>query len=96
MALGDYQQARQLQSDAYTRSRRVLGEDHPVTLRSARLLGLTLGSLGEHQQARRLQNDTVTRSRRVLGEDHPETLRTASLLDLCSVVWATISRPGSS
>ena len=34
-SLGDYQQARQLQSDTFTRSRRVLGEDHPVTLASA-------------------------------------------------------------
>ena len=60
-----------LQSDTFTRSRRVLGEDHPDTLRSASLLGLTLGALGEHQQARQLQNDTLTRLRRVLNHPNP-------------------------
>ena len=70
-SLGDHEQARQLQHDAFTRSRRVLGEDHPVTLRTASFLGLTLGSLGEHQQARQLQNDTLTRSRRCWARTTP-------------------------
>ncbi len=79
-SLGEHQQARRLHNDAFTRSRRVKGEDHPETLSAASLLGLTLGSLGEHQQARQLQNDTLTRLRRVRGDDHPETLTSASRL----------------
>ena len=41
-SLGEYQRARQLQGDALTRSRRVLGEDQPETLRAASPFGLTL------------------------------------------------------
>jgi tetratricopeptide repeat protein len=70
-------QARQLQSDTLTRSHRTLGEDHPYTLRTASLLGLTLGSLGEHQQARARDQDTLGRRRRVLGDHHPDTLTSA-------------------
>ena len=73
-------------NDTLTRSRRVLGEDHPDTLASASLLGLVLWSLGDYQQARQLLNDTFTRSRRVLGEDHPTTLLSASVLGL--VLWS--------
>ena len=76
-SLGDYQQARQLQNDTLTRFRRVLGEDHILTLRSASLLGLALWSLGDYQQARQLQSDAFTRSRRVLRRGPP--LHTAIL-----------------
>ena len=41
-ALGQYQQARDLDEDTLTRRRRVLGDDHPDTLASADNLGLDL------------------------------------------------------
>jgi len=62
------------------RSRRVLGDDHPETLRAASALGLTEGSLGDHERARRIQADALTRLRRVLGDDHPDTLTSADRL----------------
>jgi putative methionine-R-sulfoxide reductase with GAF domain len=70
----------QLDEDILTRYRRVLGEDHPETLRSAHNLAVGLRALGEHEQARQLHEDTLTRRRRVLGEDHPDTLRSANNL----------------
>jgi hypothetical protein len=73
--LGQYQQARQLGEDTLTRCRRVLGDDHPDTLRSAFILATTLQGLGQYQQARQLGEDTLVRWRRVLGDDHPDTLR---------------------
>jgi hypothetical protein len=39
---------------ALTRQRRVLGDDHPDTLRSAHSLAAVLANLGEHDQAWRL------------------------------------------
>jgi hypothetical protein len=51
--LGQDEQARQLGEDTLTRHRRVLGDDHPDTLRSATNLTAVLASLGEHDQARR-------------------------------------------
>ncbi|MBW0011157.1 MAG: tetratricopeptide repeat protein, partial [Pseudonocardiales bacterium] len=61
-ALGEYQQARDLNEDTLTRRRRVLGEDHPHTLTSANNLAAVLHALGEYQQARDLE-EWVTRQR---------------------------------
>ena len=45
--LGRYAEARDLAQDTLDRSRRVLGEDHPGTLRSATNLVIDLRALGE-------------------------------------------------
>ena len=66
--------------DTLIRQRRVLGHDHPDTLRVAHNLAAGLSALGEHQQARQLDEDTLTRYRRVLGDDHPSTLLSANNL----------------
>jgi tetratricopeptide repeat protein len=50
--LGQHEQARQLAEDTLTRCRRVLGTDHPDTLRSATQLAATLRESGQHEQAR--------------------------------------------
>jgi hypothetical protein len=49
---GQYEGARQLAEDTLTRQRRVLGDNHPDTLRSARNLAIALANLSEHDQAR--------------------------------------------
>jgi hypothetical protein len=69
-----------LDQDTLDRQRRVLGPDHPHTLRSANSLAADLRALGEVQAARELDQDTLDRRRRVLGPDHPDTLRSASNL----------------
>ena len=74
---GQYQAARELDEDTLARRRRVLGEDHPDTLLSARNLAADLRNLGEYQAARELDEDTLARRRRVLGEDHPDTVLSA-------------------
>jgi hypothetical protein len=45
--LGEVQAARDLEQDALNRRRRVLGEDHPDTNRSASNLASDLRALGE-------------------------------------------------
>ncbi len=75
--LGQYERARLLGEDTLTRCRRVLGNDHPITLRSATYLAATLRELGQHEAAHQLGEETLTRMRRVLGDDHPQTLRLA-------------------
>jgi hypothetical protein len=52
--------------DSLTHQRRVLGHDHPDTLRVAHNLAAGLSAMGEHQQARQLDEDTLTRYLRVL------------------------------
>jgi Tetratricopeptide repeat len=63
--------------DTLARYRRVLGNDHAVTLRLAHSWAAQLRAHGAYQQAHRLDEDTLGRYRRVLGDDHPDTLRTA-------------------
>ena len=63
--------------------RRVLGEDHPQTLRSACVLAARLKDLGKGEQACQLGEDTRSRLRRVLGDDHPDTLRSEYILCYC-------------
>ncbi len=46
-ALGEHQAARELDQDTLDRCRRVLGDDHPETQRSARNLAADLKALGE-------------------------------------------------
>jgi hypothetical protein len=48
--LGQYERARQLDEDTLTRMRRILGEDHPYTLRSAANLAAALTNPNEHDQ----------------------------------------------
>lgn len=77
--LGDYERARMLDQDTFTR-RRLLGEDHPYTLYSASNLARDLQILEDYQGARTLEEDTLARRRQVLGDDHRETLHSANRL----------------
>jgi len=72
--------ARPLFERALTDRRRMLGEDHPDTLRSANNLAVDQHVLGKYERARQLDEDTLTRRRRVLGEDYPDTLASADNL----------------
>ena len=62
------------------KARRVLGDDHPDTLRTVGNLASDLRALGDAEAARTLNEDTLARCRRVLGDDHPDTLRTVGNL----------------
>jgi hypothetical protein len=53
------QQARAFDEETLGRSRRVLGEDHPDTLRSANNFVVDLRALGEYRQARALNEDRL-------------------------------------
>jgi len=62
--LGEFQAARELDEDTLTRSRRVLGDDHPRTLSTASNLVEVLRDLDQNDQADALQAwiDTTTKS----------------------------------
>jgi hypothetical protein len=53
--LGRRKEALELNQDTYNRRRRVLGEDHPDTLTSARNLSANLEGLGQRKAALRLK-----------------------------------------
>ena len=53
--LGHYEQARQLGQDTLTTMRRILGNDHPHTLRCIHNLAAALANPDKHDQTHRLQ-----------------------------------------
>src|SRR5947199_1484290 len=82
--------------DTLIRYRRVLGDDHLVTLRLAHSLAARLRAQGQHERACELNQDTLSRYRRVLGEDHPATLASAENLAGDLSALGTTSRPNNS
>ena len=54
--------------------RRVLGAEHPDTLKSMNNLALTYQNQGRLKEAENLQVDVMDVRRRVLGTEHPDTL----------------------
>jgi tetratricopeptide (TPR) repeat protein len=76
-----YDKAEPLLVKALEGQRRVLGEEHPDTLRSAGALGELYQAQGRDDEAAHLLAKMVEASRRVLGEEHPHTLD--FMVDLC-------------
>jgi Tetratricopeptide repeat len=60
---------------------RVLGPDHPTTLRARNNLALVTGLAGQPAAARDLYHDLLPTLARVLGPDHPATLTARNNLD---------------
>jgi tetratricopeptide (TPR) repeat protein len=66
-------------------SNRVLGIEHPDTLRSMINLATTYRNQGRWKEAEELNVQVVETSKRVLGIEHPDTLR--SINNLASTYW---------
>ena len=59
---------------------RVLGSEHPSTLRTASNLAVTLKAQGKYVEAETMYRETLAARQRVLGSEHPDTLGTAGNL----------------
>jgi Tetratricopeptide repeat len=70
---GRYADARAVETQALNLARRVLGEEHPDTLRSMNNLAGILKAQGNLSGARALQERVLPIYRRLLGEEHPDT-----------------------
>ena len=57
---------------------RVLGADHPDTLRTRDNIALWTGECGDARQVLKLFQELLPDMIRVLGADHPETLKTCN------------------
>ncbi len=62
-------------SQALEISRRVLGPEHPNTLKTMNSLASTYAGQAKYAQAESLYSQTLEIARRVLGPEHPDTLR---------------------
>jgi non-specific serine/threonine protein kinase/serine/threonine-protein kinase len=78
--LGLESRAQPLLERALQIQRRLLGHEHPDTLRSMGTLAAVLAYEGHYVEAEKLQRETLEIRRRVLGPDHPDTLESRNLL----------------
>jgi serine/threonine protein kinase/tetratricopeptide (TPR) repeat protein len=76
--LGLYDAAKPLLERALETRRRVLGGEHPDTLRSVSHLGNLLKDQGKRSEALLHYREALDTSRRVLGDDHADTLSAIS------------------
>jgi tetratricopeptide (TPR) repeat protein len=74
-SLGRAEEAEPLHKQALAARRRLLGEDHPDTIKSLDNYAHFLASLGRADEAEPYFNQVLTRRRKVQGEDHPDTIR---------------------
>ena len=84
-ALGRYDVAETHLSAARAIRDRVLGEEHPETLRSSRSLAGLLRVRGRFAEAESLLRRTAETQQRVLGEEDPDTL--SSMNELALALW---------
>jgi tetratricopeptide (TPR) repeat protein len=71
---GYWKEAEELQVAVMQMRKRILGEEHPDTLRSVGNLASTYQNQGRWKEAEELQVQVMQMSKRVLGEKHPDTL----------------------
>jgi serine/threonine protein kinase len=73
-SLGLYSQAQPLLERALDTRRRLLGPEHPDTLRSMDQMARNLERQGHYVEAEKLVRETLDARRRVLGPEHPDTI----------------------
>ncbi|HEY6339190.1 MAG TPA: serine/threonine-protein kinase [Candidatus Sulfotelmatobacter sp.] len=78
--LGLYPEATKQLEQALDLRRRLLGPEHPDTLRSMNRLANVYDDQGKYAQAEALDSQTLEIQRRLLGPDHPDTLRSMNNL----------------
>jgi len=82
--LGLYPRAQILLQQAMEIRQRILGPEHPDTLRSVSFLANVMEAEGDYAEAEKLDRETLDEQRRVLGAEHPDTL--ASMNNLANVL----------
>jgi hypothetical protein len=80
---GKYAEAEQMQREIHAAQTRVLGAEHPDTLRSAGDLALSLSRQTKYAEAEQMFREVHAVQKRVLGAEHPDTLRTTGDLANC-------------
>ena len=81
---GDAREALRLFQALLPDRERVLGPDHPETLRTRNNTAHWTGECGDAREALRLFQALLPDQERVLGPDHPETLTTRAWIDRLS------------
>ncbi len=78
--LGWTEEAMELASKMLDPQKRILGEEHPDTLTSIRVLAVHYVNLGRDEEAVQLASKTVDTRKRILGQEHPDNIPIPSCL----------------
>ena len=84
-----YAEAQEIQRETLRLCKRVLGAEHPGTLKAANNLATTLSRQGRHAKAKKILQAAVATCERVLGPTHLTTLQYVSNLESV-LAWAQI------
>jgi tetratricopeptide (TPR) repeat protein len=76
---GRFPEAEKVYSDVIAAQRRVLGPEHPQTLRAMTMLAVTMAKQGRYSDADQLQNQVIEIKTRVLGPTHTSTLQSMEM-----------------
>ena len=79
--LGRWKEAEQLEVQVLETTKRVLGEEHPDTLRIMNNLAYTLKSQGQDEKAISLMKNAVDLLIKQLGPTHPNTISAINTLN---------------
>ena len=90
---GRYGEAEQEFRQLLDADRRVLGSDHPETLKAMSVLALAIQSQGRLAEAEQRYREVLAAQQRVLGPDHPSTVGTISTLRASSLSKAAWPMP---
>ncbi|MCJ1255882.1 Kinesin light chain 3 [Lignoscripta atroalba] len=71
---GQTQEAVKLSEQVLKVRKRILGDEHPDTLKSMNNLACSYSDLGQRQEALKLSEQVLKVSKRILGDEHPDTL----------------------
>src|SRR6202522_1812749 len=85
MDAGDWNNAEKLFVQGLDMRKKLLGAEHPHTLRSMGNLASTYWNQGRWNEAEQLEVQVMDMSKKLLGAEHPDTLR--SMGNLASTYW---------
>jgi tetratricopeptide (TPR) repeat protein len=84
-AQGRIGEAEKLNIEAMERSKEILGEEHPDTLKMMGNLATTYSKQGKLEAAELLELQVLEKTKRNVGEGHPSTL--ANMANLAGIYW---------
>ena len=82
--IGRWSEAYKMQVFHFRRTEKILGKEHPSTLKSMNNLASVLSSQGNYEEAERIHRQALALYETVLGKEHPSTL--TSMNNLASVL----------
>ena len=78
--IGRWPEAYRMRVFHFRKTEKMLGKEHPSTLRSMNNLADILSSQGKYEEAERIQRQALALKETVLGKEHPSTLTSMNIL----------------